>query len=272
MKRSPGPIPCSPLTTSSTASASASSRWTRDCIRAVSESRGRWTPGRSISASCQPASTSVAMPRGRAPGRLRPVGDDRDLGAGDRVDERRLADVRPPREPDEAGPGHAPGRSGGPHRQSPSLAPAAPASRRRRARGRSRRGAALRGRRLGDVARLLGTDDDVSKLAGPRWPRPRRSGTRARRWAHRGRGALGSARGSDPRRRARPRDAHRRRRRPRARRRHVPAAPPARPRGRAASLNRRRLRGRARSRRRRRRRSAARAGGGRRRRSRSGRS
>ena len=39
-----------------------------------------------------------------AAGRLRAVGDDRDLGADDRVDERRLADVRAPGEADEAGP------------------------------------------------------------------------------------------------------------------------------------------------------------------------
>ena len=52
MKRSPGPTPCSPLTTSSAASDSASSRSTRRCMRSVSASRGRWTPGRSTSTSC----------------------------------------------------------------------------------------------------------------------------------------------------------------------------------------------------------------------------
>ena len=38
------------------------------------------------------------------PGRLRLVGDDVDLSAADRVDQRRLADVRPPHERDEPRP------------------------------------------------------------------------------------------------------------------------------------------------------------------------
>ena len=42
----------------------------------------------------------------RPPGGLRLVGDDRDLLAHERVDERRLADVGPPRQRDEAGAGH----------------------------------------------------------------------------------------------------------------------------------------------------------------------
>ena len=42
-------------------------------------------------------------PAARAAGGLRAVGDDRHLGADDRVDERRLADVRAPGEADEAG-------------------------------------------------------------------------------------------------------------------------------------------------------------------------
>ena len=63
MKRSPGPTPSSPLRTSSATSESASSRSTRRCIRSVSTSRGRCTPGRSTSTSCQPASRSVATPR-----------------------------------------------------------------------------------------------------------------------------------------------------------------------------------------------------------------
>ena len=63
MKRSPGPIPCSPLTTNRTASAPSSSCSTRRCMRSVSTSRGRWTPGRSTSTSCQPSATSVATPR-----------------------------------------------------------------------------------------------------------------------------------------------------------------------------------------------------------------
>ena len=44
----------------------------------------------------------------RPPGGLRAVGDDRDLLADDRVDERRLADVRPAGERDEAAAGHLP--------------------------------------------------------------------------------------------------------------------------------------------------------------------
>jgi hypothetical protein len=64
MKRSPGPIgglAASALTTSRQPSASASSRSTRCCIRSVSASRGRWTPGRSTSTSCQ--SGPLATPR-----------------------------------------------------------------------------------------------------------------------------------------------------------------------------------------------------------------
>ncbi len=52
MKRSPGPpTPCMPLSTSRAASDSASSVSTRRCMRWVSASRGRWTPGRSVSTS-----------------------------------------------------------------------------------------------------------------------------------------------------------------------------------------------------------------------------
>src|SRR4051794_16571863 len=61
MKRSPGPTPCSPLSSSSAPSESSSSRSTRRCMRWVSASRGRWTPGRSTSTSC--ASGLVATPR-----------------------------------------------------------------------------------------------------------------------------------------------------------------------------------------------------------------
>ena len=67
----------------------------------------------------------------RAARRLRLVGDDRDLAADDRVDQRRLADVRPPRQRDEPGPRRSP--------RQPSPDPAARASRRRRSRGPSRR-------------------------------------------------------------------------------------------------------------------------------------
>src|SRR5262249_5174788 len=60
---SPGPIPCSALTTKRTTSESAISRLTRRCILSVSASRGRWTPGRSVITSCQSAAVSVATPR-----------------------------------------------------------------------------------------------------------------------------------------------------------------------------------------------------------------
>ena len=61
MKRSPGPTPCWPFRTNSAASESASSRSIRFCMRWVSGSRGRCTPGRSTITSCQ--SSPVAMPR-----------------------------------------------------------------------------------------------------------------------------------------------------------------------------------------------------------------
>ena len=62
MKRSPPPpTPWSPLTTNSAASASASSDSTRRCMRAVSASLGRWTPGRSVSTSWY--SVVVSTPR-----------------------------------------------------------------------------------------------------------------------------------------------------------------------------------------------------------------
>ena len=105
MKRSPGPTPCSPLSISSAASAPSSSCCTRAAMRAVSASRGRCTPGRSTSTIWQ--SPLVAHAADRAPRGLRAVGDDRDLLADDRVDERRLADVRPAGERDEAAARHA---------------------------------------------------------------------------------------------------------------------------------------------------------------------
>ena len=61
MNRSPGPTPCSALITNRQPSASSSSCSTRRCIRSVSASRGRWTPGRSTSTSCQPG--PLATPR-----------------------------------------------------------------------------------------------------------------------------------------------------------------------------------------------------------------
>src|SRR4051794_19776096 len=61
MNLSPGPARSSPLSTSSAASDSSSSRSTRRCMRSVSASRGRCTPGRSTSTSCH--SGVVATPR-----------------------------------------------------------------------------------------------------------------------------------------------------------------------------------------------------------------
>src|SRR6476469_1469509 len=61
MKRSPGPTPSWPLITSSATSDSLSSATTRRCMRSVSMSRGRCTPGRSTSTSC--VSPAIATPR-----------------------------------------------------------------------------------------------------------------------------------------------------------------------------------------------------------------
>ena len=100
MKRSPGPTPCSPLRTSSAASDSASSGSTRCCMRSVSASRGRCTPGQVDEHELRVARCGHAADR---PARgLRLVGDDRHLAPDHPVDERRLADVRAPGERDEA--------------------------------------------------------------------------------------------------------------------------------------------------------------------------
>src|SRR4051794_7199095 len=61
IQRSPGPTPCSALSTISATSVSLSSRSTRRCMRTVRLSSGRCTPGRSVSTSC--ASSRVATPR-----------------------------------------------------------------------------------------------------------------------------------------------------------------------------------------------------------------
>ena len=93
MNLSPGPTPWCPSTTSSAASASASSRSTRRCIRSVSESRGRCTPGQ-VDEHHLPTRGRVRRDAANRPaGGLRAIGDDRHLGADDRVDQRRLADV-----------------------------------------------------------------------------------------------------------------------------------------------------------------------------------
>ncbi len=72
----------------------------RCCMRSVSGSRGRCTPGRSTSTACH--SSVGGDPAYRAPGRLRSLRDDRDLLPDDAVQQRRLADVRAARERDEA--------------------------------------------------------------------------------------------------------------------------------------------------------------------------
>ena len=89
-----------------------------------------------------PAARIGRDPADRPPRGLRAVGDDRDLGADDRVRQRRLADVGPAGEADEPGACHLLARGSA----SCHGAPAARASHRRPSRGRSRRGAGRRGR------------------------------------------------------------------------------------------------------------------------------
>ena len=108
----------------------------RRCIRSVSGSRGRCTPGRSTSTSCQPS--PVATPR---IARRVVCGLSETIATFPptiRFDQRRLAGVRPPGEGHEAA---APRHAAPARRRS---GPGARASRRRRSRGRSRRGGARR--------------------------------------------------------------------------------------------------------------------------------
>ena len=147
----------------------------------------------------------------RAPGRLGLVGDDRHLGADDRVGERRLADVRAPGQRDEARadrrrPGEiGPGRIGRgqiagqiavrsrgqlTHRissaWSASISPSSvswsmPLQVQRPVDD-----------RLAQVLGLRRADDDVARApAGRRSRRPRRRRRRARRWARRSAGTGG---------------------------------------------------------------------------------
>ena len=103
MKRSPGPTSCSPFSMNSTASASASSRSIRFCIRVVSGSRGRCTPGQVDQHELpRRASGAVATPRIARRVVCGRFGHDRDLLPHEPVDQRRLARVRPPGERDEA--------------------------------------------------------------------------------------------------------------------------------------------------------------------------
>ena len=107
----------------------------------------------------------------RAPGRLRLVRDDRDLAADERVDERRLADVRPAGQRDEArrgSPVHQL-RLQGQHLAVVGLVIHA---------GEMQRAV---DDRLAQVLGVLGADHDVAELArAGRRRRPRRRGTRAR--------------------------------------------------------------------------------------------
>ena len=168
---------------------------------AVSASRGRWTPGRSTSTSCAAAARRRRHAADRPAGRLRLVGDDRDLVADDRVHERRLADVGAPRERDEARP-----RA---HSRAPSAAarPGARASPRRRSRGPCPRGAARRGRTASSRSSVCSGQITTSPSSrGPAGAaRRRRRGTTARRSARPCRGGRGSGRRSVRRRRTSPR-------------------------------------------------------------------
>ena len=196
MKRSPGPTPCSPLSISSAASAPSSSCCTRP-RHARGERVARALDAGQVDEHELDVVAALVHAADRPARRLRPVGDDRHLLADDGVDERRLADVGPPGERDEAAAGH------------------------RRARGREqlvlqREHLAVVGLvvhaeqvqhavddRLAQVGGVLGADHDVAELAvrgaarrrrsAP--PRRRRSGTRARRSARlcRGARALSSA-------------------------------------------------------------------------------
>ena len=123
MKRSPGPTPCWPLSISSTASAPSSSCWTRLAMPR-GERVARTLHARQVHEH-DLASRRCCDAADRPAGRLRAVGDDRHLLADERVQERRLADVRAPRQRHEAAARHA---------CAPRAAarPAAPASRRRR--------------------------------------------------------------------------------------------------------------------------------------------
>ena len=105
MKRSPGPpTPCSPLTTNSAASASLELGLDA-ALHPLGQRVARALHARQVGQHELEASGARDDAADRAPGRLRLVGDDRDLLADHRVDERRLADVRPAGERDEAGAG-----------------------------------------------------------------------------------------------------------------------------------------------------------------------
>ena len=98
--RSPGPMAAFASMSRHTTSTSARVARARSLVRSPSSVRGLWMPGVSSSTSCDVGRRAHAADlRAR---RLRPVGDDRDLGADDPVHQRRLADVGPTDERDEA--------------------------------------------------------------------------------------------------------------------------------------------------------------------------
>ena len=99
-KRSPAPIRSRADRTSRTASTSSNDLSTVRCMCSVSASSGRWKPGQV--GEDELIVVTVRDPEDPSPRRLRLVGHDRHLAARERVDERRLADVRPSRDGDEA--------------------------------------------------------------------------------------------------------------------------------------------------------------------------
>ena len=116
--------------------------------------------------------------------RLRPAGDDRDVGADEGVDQGRLADVGPAGEPDEAGACHrSPANTSRLQRQHLAVVGLVVVA--------AEVEDAVDGG-LGDVGAVLGADRDVAELAraGDR-AAVRRSERRARRWARPCRGARG---------------------------------------------------------------------------------
>ena len=186
MNRSPGPMPCSALTTNRQPSASSSSCSTRRCIRSVSASRGRCTPGRSTSTSCQPGPLATPrIARRVVCGLSETIATFAPTIALASVDLPTFGRPASAMKPERVG-------RGAPLRPSASARPGARASRRRRSRGPFRSGAARRGRppRAGPRC-ARGRSRCRQAPAARRRRRPRRSRTTARRSARR----LADARG-----------------------------------------------------------------------------
>ena len=182
MKRSPGPTPSSPLTIIS--AASAPGELERDPPRhPLGQRVARALHAGQVDEHELPV-RAVRDAADRAARRLRPVGDDRHLGADDRVGQRRLADVGPAREGDEAGarsPSSRAARAGSASISPSSVSWSMPSRCRTPWTTASRRSVVC-----------SGADHDVAELArAGGWRRRRRSGTRARRSARRARGARG---------------------------------------------------------------------------------